>query len=105
MLYDPKWEKQTETKADPFALGTLIAWLEKQPASETYCYENTGGCLMHKYFTDCGLKDVSVGGTCFSHSMNFRKIDVDMSYEFSDVAASRPHTFGAALERARAAAR
>lgn len=60
MLYDPKWEQQT--KADPFKIETLIAWLEKQPAEETYCYMSTGHCLLAQYFVSLGFQDATVGG-------------------------------------------
>ena len=103
MLYDPKWEK-TKTKAAPFSLSSLIAWLEQKPADETYCYEDTGGCLLHKYFTPCGFTNVLVGGMSLVHGsqwQHYKRISAAMQ----DIPLEHPRTFGAALERARAAVR
>lgn len=97
MLYDPKWEKQT--KADPYSLGSLIAWLEKQPAGKRYDFHDcNGGCLIGMYYIANGVHNKSrddyrpytavFGG---SHDL------------YGQVAATLPYTFGAALERARAA--
>lgn len=106
MLYDPKWEVQT--KADPLSLGALIAWLEKQPANVEYCYIDNGHCLLAQYFTFCGFENVMVGGlgewSC-GPDRNFHKHESRQSPPgFYGVAAEKPHTFGAALKRARAAA-
>jgi hypothetical protein len=103
MLYDPKWEK-TETKTDPFSLGSLIAWLEKQPRATPYNYDCNGGCLLAQYFTAMGLHRVSVGGSFMFHG-NLPQ-EVHLSKNFRTVALGYtvhgPHTFGAALDRARA---
>ena len=56
MLYDPKWEG--EVKADPFKIESLVAWLEKQPADEQYCYLSNGECLLAQYFTAAGFENV-----------------------------------------------
>ena len=97
MLYDAKrWDKQT--RADPFSLESLIAWLEKQPADNTYCYLDHGYCLLSQYFIAQGMEAVHVfscGG--FKHD----GIDDDYPLEFDVIAAEGVHTFGAALERAR----
>lgn len=101
MLYDKRWDKP-EVKADPFSLDSLIAWLEKQPADQPYCYENTGKCLHHQYFVAMGVALFGgVGGTRVKLK-NGRS--VDFSQGFIDTACDEPHTFGAALDRARRAA-
>ncbi len=88
MLYDPKWEK---TKPDPHSMQSLIAWLELQPPHTSYNWECTdGGCLI-------GLYSDAVGCNFFACHSAFFNRDDDLS-----VAAQKPHTFGAALERARA---
>lgn len=102
MLYDPKCEK-TETKSDPFALGTLIAWLEKQPAHRAYNYNCNGHCLLAQYFTAQGFEKVCVGGSFFCTANTTH----DLPAHFNDIAVDAMHsprrlTFGAALERARA---
>ena len=101
MLFNPDWSK-TETKADPFKLETLIAWLEKQPAG-TYDYTCCKSCLLCQYFTDNGVDFLSVGpGYLRLHDYSSR----DLPQSFDDVAGilsgKEGWTFGAALERARA---
>ena len=99
MLYHPKW---AETKADPFELSTLIAWLEKQPTEKTYCFMDNGGCLLAQYFTEQGFKEVSMGGTHIVHGPN-RGDYQDLPPHMSSIAVGNPRTFGAALKRARSA--
>jgi hypothetical protein len=101
MLYDPKWEQKTETKANPFKLETLIAWLEKQPADEGYEYDCNGHCLLAQYFTAMGFTHVYVGSTGFYHGDDSER--AEMPRAFDKIAVKSPSTFGAALERARAA--
>ena len=102
MFFD---EQVGKVKADPFSLESLIAWLEKQPRAKRYCYMDNGGCLMHQYFTHAGFDVEWVGGWRFRTS---DKNTYDLSLEFSDIAAAlgpgpRGLTFGAALDRAKAA--
>jgi hypothetical protein len=98
MLYDPKWSKP-EVKTDPFKLETLIAWLEKQRASEPYCFLSNGECLLAHYLTGRGYRNVNAGGYDFAHADSTER--VDFPYAFRIVAKGHPRTFGAALERAR----
>jgi hypothetical protein len=103
MLYDPKWEKP-EVKADPFSLGSLIAWLETKPPAERYCYQDNGGCLLHQYFSHAGFNVQWVGGWTFKTTEGARH---ELSDEFSEIAAglvrgvAMDFTFGSALSRAR----
>lgn len=93
MLYDPKWEKHTETKADPFTLESLIAWLEKQPAEKSYNFNCVNGtCLAGQYFRATIGK---LPGDWWSRFMSFT--GGSRSY----IATREPWNFGAALERAR----
>jgi hypothetical protein len=117
MLYDPKWEKQAETKADPFALETLIAWLEKQPLARQYPYHRGGQCMLAQYFTANGLRNVHMFCDAFWHGDAPLPswIGQDEGIKagiltalpplFNFVALMQPHTFGAALQRARKFAR
>jgi len=92
MLFDPRWKIE---KADPYALSTLIAWLEKQPAGARYNYSDcTGRCLLGLYLLAhlVSWSDGSYGALCDR---------TDWGY---NIAAKGPWTFGAALERARAVA-
>lgn len=91
MFFDPTCKP--ETKADPYTIEAMIAWLEKQPANKTYPFMDCfGGCLFAKYLA--------------SHGHKWQAGDYAMVTEFlpPHVAAMEPWTYGAALERARAAA-
>jgi hypothetical protein len=100
MLYDPKWEKTT--KADPFTLESLIAWLEKQPADRIYCYEYPGHCLIAKYLVAMGFEGVMIGPLTYRHLPD-KENRKPLPNHWNDIAADMPNTFGAALKRARAA--
>lgn len=102
MLFNPDWSKQ-EVKADPFKLETLIAWLEKQPAASNYPYMDGCSCMFAQYLSAHGFSEPSIGGVTFSYqSGNRRKGLNPFPTGFPCVASGWPHTFGAALERARA---
>lgn len=91
MLYDPKWE--VETKADPFSLESLIAWLETQDPNTEYEWTDcSGGCLIGRYFTAKGIVEH------VPYQMVFQSLS-----DYGEVCSSLsgPTTFGAALERAR----
>jgi hypothetical protein len=91
MLYDPKWE--IEIKHDPFSLEGLIAWLENKPAAGNYNWEDCdGGCLVGIYARAIGMGEQW-------RDFHSKLFDAD---ELS-IAGDTPHTFGAALERARKA--
>lgn len=96
MLYDPKWEKTTETKADPLTLDALIAWLETKPAAKTYCYDDHGHCLAAQYNASIGREYsvIPVGHRATVHD------EFDYQLEFIAVWPNE-HTFGNALKVAR----
>jgi hypothetical protein len=100
MLYDPKWEKTT--KADPFTLASFTAWLEAHPKRIAYDYMNcSGACLYAQYMASVGVPWSEAGA-----SSALRRGDVHQSFReqvIYPVASPRPWTFGAALDRARAA--
>lgn len=102
MLYNEAWDKPT--KADPFELGTLIAWLEKQPADGAYDYRECDECMFWHYFKSHGLPLSSVGPGYYRLSPNICQTH-DLPEHFEDIAWQSPWTYGAALARARAAAR
>ena len=93
-----------ETRPDALSLDGLISWLETKPADDAYCYIDTGHCLIGQYTRErLGFEDVTVG------SLRFIGLKGDglgryysMPPHWNNVAAHFPHTFGAALERARA---
>lgn len=86
MLFDPKW-------VDPrLKLSGLIAWLENQPADQTYNYFcEERHCLISQYLSEVGLP--------FGRGHYGRFADANIRIA---VAQQQPWTFGAALERARA---
>lgn len=99
MLYDPKWEKQSETKADPFTLVAVIAWLEKQPPDKSYDWMAVHGCLACQYFQSLG-HDAPWGNSHAIVDGGYRT-PFGGSKNYHAIAGAVPWTFGAALERAR----
>lgn len=97
MLYDPKWETP-EVKADPMKLESLIAWLEKQSADKRYEFWCTK-CLLGQYFTDYGYDVKMMGTAMVIHASGH----FDLPKGFNRLAQAQPHTYGAALNRARKA--
>jgi hypothetical protein len=88
MLYDTRWDKKLETKpADPF-LARLIAWLEMQP-DEIYSTSPLT-CIFSQFLRAQG----------FTGSLREACKILD-STPLRYVALTQPHTFGAALDRAR----
>jgi hypothetical protein len=67
---------------------SLIDWLRTQPSDEEYVWSDPVKCLMGRYITDVGTpKDL------YAYS--------EMPH-YHEIAETKPHTFGAALERAEA---
>ena len=64
----------------------LIAWLREQPPEEEYVWSDPVFCLMGRYITDVGTP---ADLYAYNGMPNYREI-----------AETKPHTFGAALERA-----
>lgn len=86
-----------QTADDPFKLETLIAWAEKQPADKRYDYW-CNRCYFGQYFEAHGHQVRMVG----TASVTFNDGETrHFPAGFFDVAFEAPHTFGAALERAR----
>lgn len=96
MLYDPKWEKNTEAKTDPLTLGALIAWLEQQPPDQKYSYGNPCRCLAHQYNASIG-RSYTVVDLLTGDPKTF-------DWMLEDIACDSYATFGSALARARLAA-
>jgi hypothetical protein len=114
MLYNKNWDAKTVT-SDPFTLESLVAWLEKQPASERYCYSSGGECLLHGYFADAGFANVHVFTNGFwsgadkipSHVGAYEAMEIGrltaFPAAFDRISFDGERTFGAALKRARKA--
>jgi hypothetical protein len=103
MLFDPKWEKKTKT-SNPLTLKPLIAWLKQQNADEAYDYDDSDHCLLGRYLAACGWTNVFLGNVTVS-SDQVPGICTGIPTAFQKIAITQPHTLGAALKRARAAAR
>jgi hypothetical protein len=96
MLFNPLWHKP-EVKADPFALDTLIAWLERHDPKEHYAYLSCHCCLLAQYFMDQGFDDASVARAYFCYGGSFKSLPPGFNW----IAETAPHSFGKALARAR----
>lgn len=102
MLYDPKWE--VKTKADPFALESLISWLEAQDPAERYDYCQSHRCLIGQYLKQAGITPYELDGfdinPVFDNAFDAHFIAIGKD-AYGPVAQAREWTFGAALARAR----
>ena len=82
-------------RPDPFSLEGLIAWLETQPPETKYDWMSwslrfpDGGCLLLRY-------GAAVGDAHDMHNWFYKN-------QLMHVASALPWTYGAALDRARAA--
>lgn len=90
MLYDKKWDK----KVDLFSLPSLIAWLEQQDETETYDPCSPNKCVLGQFAAAMGAKN---------HGR--KSLQLETKKQFAEIAFGEwgegPHTFGAALKRAR----
>jgi hypothetical protein len=102
MLYDPKWEQ--ETKADPFSLENLIAWLEKRPAGQEYDFNCWGECLLGQWLRSIDPASMPIDGKAdgYFYSALGQTLHLDgfKHIAFGD-SSGHTRTFGKALERAR----
>jgi hypothetical protein len=102
MLYDPKWE--IELKADPFALENLIAWLETKPREETYSWDDGSECMLGQWLKtiDPTVECKFDTGNLYLYKVHGASVNLE---KFEKIAKLEYDwdTFGAALERARAA--
>jgi len=105
MLCDPKWEKTT--KADPLTLPAFIAWLEMHDANKQYDFlDCQGECLVGQYMAFIGVPwgETPANGAGNWAGTAYAKVGEQIfGCRPFDIPADRPHTFGAALARARAA--
>lgn len=81
-----------------FSLPGLIAWLETQPADKTYCYLDTGACLLHQFAEALALPITTMHSDCW---LDLKRKPHEYPVTLNLIAARGPHTFGAALDRAR----
>ena len=82
-------------------LRGLVAWLETQNPETVYVYSNcAGACLLDQFASNLPRKRW-YGLTGYWSELE--RADPSLRQAISNVAIDRPHTFGAALDRARAA--
>lgn len=97
MLYDPKW--------DGISLKSLIGWLETMPEEGTYNFNDCNGCcLIGQYMHAMGIawEGAPARATGDWTDSSYAKVGWKLFGYMNPlrVAADKPHTFGAALERA-----
>lgn len=79
--------RQPETP--PLTVAALARWLRyTQDRDDEYIYQDPAKCLLGRYFEDLGAADV-ISESAYEQFPDYRAI-----------AEPKPHTFGAALERA-----
>jgi hypothetical protein len=107
MPFDANPIREVETKPEPFTLDSLIGWLETKNPTETYCWMKTGKCLFALYGEF--VTGVSRNAGAYALAVEgFWKVPIHEILErrlgepLCGVASLSPHTFGAALTRARA---
>lgn len=106
MLYDPKWEKNTQV--NQFTLESLIAWLEKQHPATRYDFCEFSECLLGRWLRSIDPKAYNLIGqgakTGYFYSALGQTVDLT---PFTDIAVGGgchehgSHILGAALWRAR----
>jgi hypothetical protein len=96
MLYDKRWDK-TEIKSDPFSLESLVAWLETRRENEKYRPWDLSSCLLGQWSKSNGLDKKQI----LVKSYELGRTEPFLTIASIDGPQGEPHTFGAALNRAR----
>lgn len=101
--------KTAPTGPDPASIDGLIHWLERKNPEETYLWELPQCCLFGQYGQAMGWGNINtaysaavkaLGGT--PRSPFSAQGTIADAEPFGRLAHTQPHTFGGALERARA---
>lgn len=101
MLYDPRWDKHL--KAATLSIDSLIAWLETQDPATEYTYRRIDDCLICRMVKSLGYPKARVGSTMvWLRTSGMDDADIPLPRQMDDIAGQYPHTYGAALTRARA---
>lgn len=106
MLYDKRWDKQPKISPAPLSMGDLAAWLETKAPHEQYKSYDAARCLLTQFVRARGYRrPIFTSRSVFEYRrLGFWIAKGQYSPDLYDlVAVQRPWTFGAALERARAA--
>lgn len=96
MLYDPKWEN--DRQLGPVSLKAFIAWLETMPSEEDYWYGDPETCALGQFRESQGFT-----GERRKVDLGLPGMMTDWQIALDEIVLPSPCTFGAALERARAA--
>lgn len=106
MFVETGYHADTEVKADPFKLESLIGWLETKNPEEAYAYNRNESCCLAQYFQANGYpeafvtpSDVYLNGY---HGGLYSQDYTPLPTGFNRIAAQHDRTFGGALERAKA---
>jgi len=84
-----------------FSLEGLISWLEQQDPEQSYIYIASSRCLVFEYLKERGVPLIGVTSSYWRDTDH--KEHWGMTEELGHVAVIHPHTYGAALKRAREA--
>jgi hypothetical protein len=101
MFVETKREGEAPVKEPKFmTLESLVAWLETKNPAKTYCYTESGHCLIAQYMQAHGYSQASCGpwAYCLGPGMPRER----MPNGFNEIAIDDGRTFGEALERAKA---
>lgn len=82
---------------NPMSLEGLRDWLKTKPSGGEYPWHDITGCLMCQYFDHIGVKYLAV---CRHHWLGNDGVEHMTPPGFAEVAATFPHTYGAAIARA-----
>lgn len=96
MLFNPEWDR--DCVLGPISLRSFIAWLEIQPPNLAYDYCDATGCALGQFQASLGLSE----GECVVE-LGFLDHQEPWQKKLDAIVITDPPTFGAALERARAA--
>jgi hypothetical protein len=100
MLNNPLWDKGDGKQVPCPKLSDMVAWLEKQPPKTKYDFKDVNGqCLAGRYLTANRI-DYPAQDWSFSCMFGGRSYHSQLERYYA-VAAVRPWTYGAALERAK----
>ncbi len=98
MLYDKRWDVPIETKPISFNWESLVSWLRTMPAEESYCFTDSGQCLLAQWAAS--IDPQAIRGTAddtYAYTVHGRAVSLSPFYL---VAIDVPRTFGAAYKRA-----
>lgn len=101
MFFDPTCKP--EVKPDTFSLAGLVEWLEKQPRAQSYDWADIDGCVVCNYLRAVtGIQDPAAHIGWPNGTHGFGSDTFGPNWGYFEICKTEPHTYGAALARARA---